>query len=318
LHHQKGLKMIRIFMLALIVTLAGHQAHATNCQNGYVYGPDGSKSCAPVKPAPVAVPSPTQSVQTTVSPLITGGSASSNSASHASANQGQSLQNTITTGGATAYGAGGGAGGDASSQSAGGQSDAASSVSAPLSNQVSTQDHSSTRTLVLPAPAMAAQLPGGFCTTGKSRQFSILGFGIGSSDSIFDAANYQKCIALAEAMRAKTPQELAVNYCMKTPQTPLTAIDCVAAMMQALQGGDAFVAPIEASPSQPVVQPQPVSITVAPVFYSQPASVKPKNTIKHQKQIQKSSCPRIDPACQTVMDACQGFSLSKIVRSCAQ
>jgi hypothetical protein len=311
--------MIRIFILAFILTIASHQAHATNCQNGYVYGPDGSKSCAPVKTPPAPVQS-TPGVSTIVSPVITGGSASSNSASHASANQSQSLQNTITTGGATAYGAGGGAGGDASSQSAGGQSDAASSVSAPLSNQVSTQDHSSTRTLVLPAPAMAAQLPGGFCTTGKSRQFSILGFGVGSSDSSFDAANYQKCIALAEAMRAKTPQELAVNYCMKTPQTPLTAIDCVAAMMQALQGGDAFLVdgPAAISSSQPA--PQPISVTVAPVINldskpSKPQFSQQKKVIRHQSR--NLDCHPIDISCRSIVESCKSFSVGSVIK-CTQ
>jgi hypothetical protein len=138
---------------------------------------------------------------------------------------------------------------------------------------------------------MATQLPGGFCTTGKSLQLSFIGIGYGSSGSSFDATNYEKCIKVAEAMRSKLPHEVAAAQCQDAKLAERAA--CIKSMMEAMTSAETLV--VESQASQPPAQ----TINISPTINFGQST---QRSGKVKTKSVKSSCARVDPACQ--IDTC--------------
>jgi hypothetical protein len=241
------------------------------------------------------------SANVTLNPTLT---SDSNSSAHTEQTSQQS--NSQTTNQNVGVTTGSQAGGSVSGVSSSG---GAASIQAPSGNAQVT-DNARVSTLVLPNPAMAAQLPGGFCTAGKSMQLSFVGIGYGSSASAFDAANYEKCIKVAEAMRSKLPHEVATTQCQEVKLSE--RVGCIKSMMEAMTTPDTLV--LESKDSQPAQ-----SINISPTInLTQPVRYNHNHNPKKQIATNKPRCARIDPACQVdtcvlQYSNCKAISLQQLI-----
>lgn len=258
----------RIFISAFLLTTAAAGANATVCGFGTTpeRGSDGVLRC-------VAATANDQ-----IRPSIANTSANSQNQSQAQTTQ--STQSTQATGG------------DAR-------------ITAPSGNAaVHLADKTETNTVVLPAPAMAAQLPAGFCTTGRSVQFSLLGVGYGSSASNFDEVNYKKCMAVALAMRSQTTQELVMAHCTQSDDVP----KCVRDLMSAMQVTQT-VAPV----AQAVVQP--VYVNVVPAIVVRDSAKPYRKTVAARPAF--APCAASTSICQPVK-ICEPIRLMGVLVNCKQ
>jgi hypothetical protein len=257
--------IIRTFISALLLAISSHSANATVCGFGTSpeRGDDGVLRCVAATPNNLIKPSTSSA---TANPV------------QSQAQVTQSTQSTQASGGSAHIGA-------------------------PSGNAM-LQDASKTETnnMVLPAPAMAAQLPSGFCTTGRSVQFSLLGVGYGSSSSNFDDINYKKCMALALAMRSQTTQELVMAHCTQSDDVPR----CVRDLMSAMQAPQT-IAPVAQA------EPKEVNVTVSPVFSQNGI---PQSIRRHKhSSVGVSSCAPNTSLCYPVR-ACEPIRLMGVMVNC--
>lgn len=177
------------------------------------------------------------------------------------------------------------------------------SVSAPMGNSQLIGSRELHNTITLPAPAMAAALPAGFCQTGSSSQISFIGVGYGGSRSKFDAENWEKCAKVAAAMRTPALYELVIGYCERTQQDKMAA--CISNLMQAAQTTSIRQ---DAPVMQPVTLPShPLNVNIY-TLTSKPQS-KIGNAIK-------PTCSRFDQSCNQPHPYCYGISLKRLIDSC--